>query len=197
MTPFSNAPARANWRNSSAAGLATSAAAAQVDPAGHTAIIVDDGLATGATMKAALIAMKRQGAAKVCVAVPVAPEEALKEIGEQADLVVCLHPAKHFYGVGAFYDDFHQLTDEETVGLLRQGWAESRDTRPGAQAGPARRQVAVPPLGLVGDLCVPAEPARHRSVRPWQRIEPAQPAQRRRRGQRSMPTASPPFSSTC
>lgn len=130
----------------------------QINPVGHTAIIVDDGLATGATMKAAMIAMKRQGAEKVCIAVPVAPEEALKEIGELADLVVCLHSAERFYGVGAFYDDFHQLTDEETVGLLRQSWTESLATFPDLQTGFARRQVAVPPLGLVGDLCVPAEP---------------------------------------
>lgn len=130
---------------------------AQVDPTGCTAIVVDDGLATGATMKAALIATKRQGAAKVCVAVPVAPEQALREIREHADLVVCLHPAKYFYGVGAFYDDFHQLTDEETVGLLRQGWADAADLHPGPPS-PARRQVAVPPLGLIGDLCVPADP---------------------------------------
>ena len=130
---------------------------AQVDPAGRTAIVVDDGLATGATMKAALIAMKRQGAAKVCVAVPVAPEDALQEIGEQADLVVCLHPARQFYGVGAFYDDFHQLTDAETVGLLRQGWAGGVDAPP-SPPSPARRQVAVPPLGLVGDLSLPADP---------------------------------------
>ncbi len=130
----------------------------QVNAAGHTAIIVDDGLATGATMKAAIIAMKRQGADKVCVAIPVAPVEALAPIEEQADLVICLHPAENFHGVGAFYDDFHQLTDEETVGLLRQSWAESRDISSGAQVGLARRQVAVPPLGLLGELCVPAEP---------------------------------------
>lgn len=97
---------------------------AQADPAGRTAILVDDGLATGATMKAALIAMKRQGAAKVCVAVPVAPAEAAAEMEDLADLVVCLNPARIFYGVGRFYDDFHQLTDEETVGLLRKAWAE-------------------------------------------------------------------------
>ncbi|WP_409371646.1 erythromycin esterase family protein [Mesorhizobium huakuii] len=129
-----------------------------VDPAGHTAIIVDDGLATGATMKAAILAMKRRGAKKICVAIPVAPAEAVEAIGEQADLVVCLHRAENFYGVGGFYDDFHQLTDEETVGLLRQGWAESPDASRSLPAGLAKRQVAVPPLGLVGDLCVPADP---------------------------------------
>ncbi|WP_370640167.1 erythromycin esterase family protein [Aurantimonas sp. HBX-1] len=130
----------------------------QVDPAGRTAIIVDDGLATGATMKAATIAMRRQGAGKICVAVPVAPVEALADIREHADLVVCLHPAETFYGVGGFYDDFHQLTDEETVGLLRQGWTEVRDAAAAPPARPQKRQVAIPPLGLVGDLCVPPEP---------------------------------------
>ncbi len=93
----------------------------QVDPAGHTAVIVDDGLATGATMKAAIVAIKRQGADKICVALPVAPEDALDELREIADLIVCLHPARHFLGVGAFYDDFHQLSDEETIALLRKG----------------------------------------------------------------------------
>lgn len=126
-----------------------------VDPRGRTAIVVDDGLATGATMKAALIAIRRQGAAKIVIAIPVAPEQALEDIGEQADLVVCLHPAKRFYGVGAFYGDFHQLTDEETIGLLRQGW-KIKDSA--ATDLSTRRQVVVPPLGLIGDLNVPAEP---------------------------------------
>jgi predicted phosphoribosyltransferase/pimeloyl-ACP methyl ester carboxylesterase len=128
---------------------------AQVDPAGRTAIIVDDGLATGATMKAALIALRRQGAAQLCVAVPVAPVDTLQEIGALADRIVCLHPARIFYGVGGFYDDFHQLTDEETVALLRQCWAEAG---PPPAASVARRQIAVPPHGLVGDLSVPASP---------------------------------------
>ena len=126
----------------------------RLGPAGCTAIIVDDGLATGASAKAALIAVKRQGAAKTVLAIPVAPEEALIDIRKHADLVVCLHSAKRFNGVGAFYSDFHQLTDEETVGLLRQGWAEA----PGPSRVFARRQIAVPPLGLIGDLCVPPEP---------------------------------------
>ena len=129
----------------------------QVVATGRTAIIVDDGLATGATMKAALIAIRRQGAAKVCIALPVAPEDALKEISELADLVVCLRPARYFQGVGAFYDDFHQLTDEETIGLLRQGWSETQTTHTDRPAAPVRRQMSIPPLCLVGDLCVPAD----------------------------------------
>lgn len=128
----------------------------QVDPAEHTAIIVDDGLATGATMKAAILAMKRRGAARICVAVPVAPADTLKAIGELADIVVCLQSPSDFHGVGGYYDDFHQLTDEETIGLLRQGWVEDMARPANSSAMTERRQVSVPPLGLVGDLCVPA-----------------------------------------
>jgi putative phosphoribosyl transferase len=94
----------------------------RTDPAGCTAILVDDGLATGATAKAALAAIKRQGATRTILAVPVAPEEALADMRDYADEIVCLLPAARFHGVGAFYTDFHQLTDEETIGLLRQAW---------------------------------------------------------------------------
>lgn len=126
----------------------------RLKPAGHTAILVDDGLATGATAKAALIAIKRQGAAKTILAIPVAPEKTLAEMRKHADIVVCLHPARDFRGVGEFYSDFHQLTDEETIGLLRQGWGEEG----GKMHDHSRRQINVPPLALVGDLCVPADP---------------------------------------
>ncbi|MSU88508.1 phosphoribosyltransferase [Rhodobacteraceae bacterium 2CG4] len=91
----------------------------RLDPAGRTAVVVDDGLATGATMKAALTALRRQGAAAVVAAVPVAPADALDAIRALSDHLVCLHPARHFRGVGAFYSDFRQLTDDETVRQLR------------------------------------------------------------------------------
>jgi predicted phosphoribosyltransferase len=97
---------------------------ARVDPTGRTAILVDDGLATGATMKAALAVMQQQGAARIVVALPVAPEGALAEIESLVDDVVCLNSSRAFRGVGDFFADFHQLTDEETIGLLRQGWGE-------------------------------------------------------------------------
>ena len=96
---------------------------ARIDPAGRTVILVDDGLATGATMKAALSAVRRQGAARTVVAVPVAPEETLSELASLADDVVCLVAARAFHGIGTFFDDFHQLTDEETIALLRRGWS--------------------------------------------------------------------------
>lgn len=95
---------------------------ARIDPAGRTAILVDDGLATGATMKCALAAIRRQGAARIVVAVPVAPEDTLAEIADLADEVVCLNRSRAFRGVGGFFADFHQLTDQETIGLLQQGW---------------------------------------------------------------------------
>ncbi|MBX5041362.1 erythromycin esterase [Rhizobium lentis] len=127
---------------------------ARLKPAGRTAIVVDDGLATGATAKAALIAIKNQGAAKVVLAVPVAPEATLAEMRPYADIIVCLHPVRAFPGVGAFYSDFHQLTDEETIGLLRQGWVRGGTTG----SAHSRRSILVPPLGLVGDLSVPLDP---------------------------------------
>ncbi|TYO91520.1 erythromycin esterase-like protein [Oceanicella actignis] len=127
----------------------------RISPAGRTAIVVDDGLATGATMKAALAALRAQGAARVIVAVPVAPAEQIPQLARLADDVVCLLPARHFRGVGCFYRDFHQLTDEETVGLLRSVWAEAAED----PAGPIlRREITVPPAGLAGELSVPADP---------------------------------------
>jgi putative phosphoribosyl transferase len=90
-----------------------------IDPSGCTAIVVDDGLATGATAKAALTAIRQQGAARTVLAVPVAPVETLAEMRDFADEIVCLIPARHFDGVGAYYDDFHQLSDDETIALLR------------------------------------------------------------------------------
>lgn len=124
--------------------------------AGRCAIVVDDGLATGATARVALDALRRQGAAHTILAVPVGPEDALEEMRAYADEVVCPLPTKVFHGVGAFYDDFHQLTDEETVGLLRQAWSDSPPdgTIPGSLA---RRQIFVSPAGLFGDLVTPAK----------------------------------------
>lgn len=119
-------------------------------------MVVDDGLATGATLKAALAALKRSGAARIVVALPVAPKEALGELAAQADDIVCLHPATEFRGVGGYYRDFHQLSDDETIALLEQRWAaQDLETPPGT---PHARRVEIPPLGLIGDLVVPKDP---------------------------------------
>ncbi|MFI4974941.1 MAG: erythromycin esterase family protein [Caulobacterales bacterium] len=127
---------------------------ARISPAGRTAIVVDDGLATGATATAALRALRRQGAARLILAVPVAPSDVLDQLRREADDVVCLHAPERFWGVGAFYDDFHQLDDEETIRLLRGAWAAEE---PGELAALSRREIRVPPRELVGDLHVPVE----------------------------------------
>ena len=82
------------------------------------AILVDDGLATGATMRAAVKALRQRGAAKIVVAVPVGPPDTCHEIGEQADETICLSTPEFFQAVGQYYEDFSQIGDEEVRELL-------------------------------------------------------------------------------
>ncbi|WP_022883985.1 phosphoribosyltransferase [Glaciibacter superstes] len=96
---------------------------APLDPSGRTAIVVDDGLATGATAKAALTAVRRMGASRTVLAVPVAPDDTERELNGYADQVIALEMPTEFWAIGQFYTDFHQLTDDETIGMLRQMWS--------------------------------------------------------------------------
>ncbi len=89
------------------------------DPAGRVVIVVDDGLATGATMIAALHAVRARKPAKLVCAVPVASEQALRKVTELADEVICLHAPERFYAVGQFYEEFDQVSDDEVVALLK------------------------------------------------------------------------------
>jgi putative phosphoribosyl transferase len=82
-------------------------------------IIVDDGIATGSTMKAALASVRKSGARKVVIAVPVGPSSTIRELEIQADQVVCLYTPEPFHAVGEFYEDFNQTTDEEVKELLK------------------------------------------------------------------------------
>jgi predicted phosphoribosyltransferase len=84
------------------------------------AILVDDGLATGATMRAAVKALRERGAAKIVVAVPVGPPDTCHEIEEQADETICLSRPEFFQAVGQYYEDFSQTTDEDVRQLLTQ-----------------------------------------------------------------------------
>ncbi len=89
------------------------------DPAGRVVIVVDDGLATGATMIAALHALRAKHPEKLICAVPVAPPDTLKKVAPYADEVVCLSAPEMFYAVGQFYQSFPQVSDEEVVALLK------------------------------------------------------------------------------
>ncbi|MCW3782775.1 phosphoribosyltransferase [Defluviimonas salinarum] len=91
---------------------------AEPDLAGATAIVVDDGIATGATLRAALGALRAAGPAAIVLAVPVAPEEALAEFAGLADRVICLQTPRPFIAVGAHYRAFPQVADAEVVALL-------------------------------------------------------------------------------
>jgi putative phosphoribosyl transferase len=90
----------------------------RVDLADRTAVIVDDGLATGYTARAACAVARGQGARRVVVAAPVASRESLADLAERADDVVCVHAPPVFRAIGEFYADFRQTSDAEVVRLL-------------------------------------------------------------------------------
>jgi len=92
---------------------------------GRTVILVDDGLATGSTMRAAAEAVRRQEPERVVVAVPVASRETCEELRAEVDEVVCAETPEPFRGVGRWYEDFSQTTDEEVRELLAKARQES------------------------------------------------------------------------
>lgn len=85
-------------------------------------IVVDDGLATGSTMEAAVSVINRAGAAKIVVAVPVAPRDTCARLRQRVDELVCLATPEPFEAVGLWYEDFAQITDDEVVDTLQQVW---------------------------------------------------------------------------
>ncbi len=86
--------------------------------AGRTAILVDDGIATGATMRAALHATRKRKPARLVLAVPVAAPDTIARLGAEADEIVCLEQPSSFFAVGQFYRSFTQLEDREVLDLL-------------------------------------------------------------------------------
>jgi putative phosphoribosyl transferase len=89
----------------------------------RTAIVVDDGLATGFTARAAVEVMRRRHAASVVLAVPVGPPAAVAALGRVADDVVCVEVTERFFGISEWYDDFHQVSDDEVARLLARAGA--------------------------------------------------------------------------
>lgn len=100
--------------------------------AGRCVILVDDGLATGSTMRAAVRALRQQGPGRVVVAVPVAPPETCQVLRQEVDEVVCLMTPRAFGGVGRWYEDFSQISDEEVRWLLQRAWQPRDEEEAGA-----------------------------------------------------------------
>ena len=97
---------------------------------GRTVILVDDGLATGSTMRAAVQALRQQRPARIVVAVPVAAFATCEELRREVEDVVCFATPEPFMAVGRFYDDFSQTTDEEVHDLLASARADDEAARP-------------------------------------------------------------------
>jgi predicted phosphoribosyltransferase len=95
-----------------------------LDVRGRTVLLIDDGLATGSTMRAAVAALRRKGPARIVVAVPVGSAETCAEFEDEADETVCARTPEPFYAVGRWYEDFTQTTDEEVHDLLQRAAEE-------------------------------------------------------------------------
>jgi putative phosphoribosyl transferase len=94
--------------------------------AGRVVILVDDGIATGSTMRIAAHAVRKASAAKIVIAVPVAPRDTLAELQAEADAIVCLDTPNPFLAVSAHYEQFAQLSDEEVIAILSRHRSSER-----------------------------------------------------------------------
>jgi len=107
------------------------------DPRGRTVILVDDGLATGSTMRAAIAALRSQAPARIVVAVPLAAPQTCAAFRLEVDEIVCARTPDPFYAVGLWYEDFSPTTDQEIHDLLRRSRQENPDASRAEQAGSA------------------------------------------------------------
>jgi putative phosphoribosyl transferase len=101
-----------------------------IDVAGWVAIVVDDGIATGGTVQAALKSLSRARPARLILAVPVAPADTIGRLRAEADDVICLMTPEPFYAVGEHYDDFRQTSDREVTTLLDEAQRWTRERSP-------------------------------------------------------------------
>jgi putative phosphoribosyl transferase len=102
---------------------------------GREVVLVDDGIATGSSVRAALNAVHASGASRIVLAVPVAPKSAVAALRGEVDELVCLASPGNFQAVGLYYSDFRQTTDNEVIGLLREAAAQGSEERQGDPHG--------------------------------------------------------------
>lgn len=107
-----------------------------LDAEGKTVVLLDDGIATGASIRVAIAALRQRRPAEIVIAAPVVPRATSERLRREADDVIAVHTPKSFYAIGEFYDDFSQVTDEEVIELLRQA-ASKAPIDP--QAAPSRK----------------------------------------------------------
>jgi predicted phosphoribosyltransferase len=143
------------------------------DLTGRVVILVDDGLATGSSMRAAVVALRQREAARIVVAVPAAPASTCAEMRALADEVVCATTPSPFLAVGNSYWDFEQTSDEEVRRLLRE--AAALQPAPSSRDGRASEAAA---LGAAGARHRGHLPSRHRAAEPLLPLPPRRPVRR-------------------
>lgn len=109
----------------------------RVPIAGRSAVVVDDGIATGTTIRAVIKALRLKKPRSIVLAVPVAPKEAVAALRAEADDIICLETPEPFFGLSLHYADFHQVTDEEVISILEAQKAREAKTAPAPAGQPA------------------------------------------------------------
>jgi len=155
----------------------------------RSAIVVDDGIATGTTIRAVIKALRLKGPKSIVIAVPVAPLNAVEDLRKEADDIVCLETPEPFFAIGLYYRDFHQISDEEVIRLLLIGWPEVE--KAAVPVPPAKAVAPIPPekaivprprakAALTVRQAKPAKPAAGKPARAKKRKKNKAPARRAR-----------------
>jgi len=123
---------------------------------GKTVLLVDDGLATGGTARAALRAIRRRGPRRVVLAVPLGSPDTVEALAQEADEILCLSPHPDLYAIGLWYENFEPVEDEDVVALLEKAHAQGAATRPAKRLVEKSVHIAMGGAELEGDLSGPS-----------------------------------------